>query len=141
VTYARTPDASRVVGDAATAAAIFAEHFDTPRQVQELLMGMYLDSRGRLLGVEALYRGTINGAMVGCRDVLRSALLLNAVSVLIAHLHPSGEPEPSAEDVTFTRRLVRAAEVVGVELHDHIVLGFGREGAMRFVSIRERGLM
>ena len=141
VTYVSPPSPTSVVTEASFAAEVFACHFDTTRQVQELLMAMFLDSRGRLIAVEALYRGTVNSALVGTRDVLRSALMLNAVSFVLAHLHPSGDPEPSAEDLVFTRKLVEAARQLEINLHDHLVLGVTAEGDVRFVSFRQRGLI
>jgi DNA repair protein RadC len=139
--YVTLPSPSSSVGEPAAAAAVFSQHFDTVVQAQELMMAMYVDSRIRCLAVEAVYRGTVNSATVGCRDMLRSALLLNAAGVILAHLHPSGDSSASAEDLTFTRRMIEAARIMGVEVHDHLILGFDTAGAVRFTSLRQRGLM
>lgn len=105
------------------------------RADQEVMGALYLDGRHRLILDAELYRGTINRASVEPRAILRRGLELHATGILLFHTHPSGDPAPSAEDLAFTRRLARAAEIVGLELVDHLVLGT----ADRFVSLRERG--
>lgn len=140
VSYLAPPSAAVAITDPAFAAEVFAQHFDTVHQPQELLMAMYLDSRSRLIGVESVYRGTIDSAMVATRDVMRSALLLNAAGFVLAHLHPSGDPEPSAEDMMFTTKVAESARQLGIELNDHLVLGVAA-GSVRFVSLRQRGLL
>lgn len=102
---------------------------------QEVMGALYLDGRHRLLGEEQLFRGTINRAAVEPRAILKQCLLRSASGVLIFHTHPSGDPTPSAEDLVFTRRMADAAEILGVQLVDHLVLGT----ASRWVSLRRRG--
>jgi DNA repair protein RadC len=105
-------------------------------QVQERLGAIYLDSRNRVLREREIYVGTLNSAMVSTRDVLRFALNDHAASLIVFHNHPSGCPEPSGEDLLFTRTLVAAGKVLGVEVLDHLILG-----ANRFVSLKQRGMM
>src|SRR5437660_1382623 len=76
--------------------------------VQERVGAIYLDSRNRVLREREIYVGTLNSAMVSTRDVLRFALDDHAASLIVFHNHPSGCPEPSAEDLLFTRKLVEA---------------------------------
>ncbi len=102
---------------------------------QEVLGGLYVDARRRLMGERELYRGTLDRAAVEPRAVLREALLSGAAGVILFHTHPSGDPSPSREDLAFTRRMERAGEVVGVQMVDHLVIGEGG----RFVSLKERG--
>lgn len=98
---------------------------------------LLLNARNRLLSnIPAIYRGTLDRAVVEPREILRRAILGKAASIILYHNHPSGEPTPSREDREFTRRLNSAAEAVGVRLLDHIVIG--REGC---VSFREAGLL
>ena len=105
------------------------------RRDQEIMGALFLDSRQRLMHEKELFRGTINRAAVEPRLVLKEGLLIGAAGVLLFHTHPSGDPAPSGEDLTFTRRLAKAAEVVGLHLVDHLILG----SANRWVSLRDRG--
>jgi DNA repair protein RadC len=102
---------------------------------QEMLGALFLDLRSRLIGERELFRGTLSRASVEPRAVLKQGLLLDAAAVLVFHTHPSGDPSPSKEDFEFTRRMLKAGEVVGVRLIDHLILG----GAGRWVSMRDRG--
>ena len=104
--------------------------------VQERVGAVYLDSRNRVLREREIYIGTLHSAMVSTRDVLRFALDDHAASLIVFHNHPSGCPDPSGEDLLFTRNLVEAGKVLGVEVLDHLILG-----ANRFVSLKQRGMM
>lgn len=101
---------------------------------REHFVALYLDARRRVIGQETVSVGTLTASLVHPREVFAPALQRRAATVVVAHNHPSGDPTPSAEDVALTRRLVRAGELLGVELLDHIVIG--RWG---FASIRELG--
>ena len=102
----------------------------------EVFAALFLDTRHRLIEFRELFRGTIDGASVRPREVVREALALNAAALIVAHNHPSGDPEPSAADVAITRRLRDALALVDVRLLDHIVVG-----GVAAVSMAERGLM
>ena len=104
------------------------------RRDQEVMGAFYLDTRGCLLAERELYRGTINRAAVEPREVLKEALLCGALSVILFHTHPSGDPTPSLEDLEFTRQLAAACEVVGVALTDHLIVGH----AGRWISLKQR---
>ena len=83
-----------------------------------------LGARRGLMGeAEVIYRGTLSCLMVEPRQVLKRALLRDAWGVILWHTHPSGNPDPSCQDRAFTARFARAAEIVGVRLVDHLVLG------------------
>jgi DNA repair protein RadC len=103
-------------------------------QRQEVFACLFLDARNRLLHFREMFHGTIDGASVHPREVVRAALEINAAALIVAHNHPSGEPEPSAADRAITQRLRQAAELVDVRLLDHFVVG-GTEA----VSFAERG--
>jgi DNA repair protein RadC len=90
---------------------------------QEVMGAVFLDARNRLLGDCELYRGTLHRAAVEPREILKECLLRGAAGVVLFHTHPSGDPSPSTEDMLFTRRMEGAAEVVGVALVDHLVIG------------------
>lgn len=104
---------------------------------QERTGALYLNARNRLLRDDPeIYRGTLDRAVVEPRELLKRALLSNAAALIVYHNHPSGDPSPSREDREFTRRLASAADLVGLRLLDHVVVG--REGC---VSFREAGLL
>ena len=87
---------------------------------------LFLDSRNKLIADEVQGHGTINHAPAYPREVVRRCLELHASAVILAHNHPSGEPTPSREDVALTAEIVRAAAVMGITVHDHIIVGKGK---------------
>lgn len=97
---------------------------------------LWLDNRHRILSCQRLFNGTVDGASVHCREVVKSALEVNAAAAILAHNHPSGVVEPSSADRNITQELRSALKLVGVRVLDHIVVGAG-EG----VSMAGRGLM
>lgn len=105
-------------------------------QRREQLVGLYLDTLGRLVGEETLAVGSLNVARAMPRDLLEPALRWHAAGFLLVHNHPSGDPEPSEDDLRFTRTVGRAAALMGVTLFDHVVVA--KEG---LVSLRGRGLV
>lgn len=102
---------------------------------QEVMGALYLDTRNRWLDETEIYRGTLSRAAVEPRAVLKEALLRDAAGIILFHTHPSGDPSPSAEDLAFTRRLAQSAELIGVRLVDHLILG----AQNAWTSLRERG--
>ena len=106
-------------------------HFD-----REVFACLFLNNRHQLVAFEILFYGTIDGATVHPREVVKRALAHNAAAVLAAHNHPSGVAEPSQADVSLTRRLRESLGLVDIRLLDHIVVG-GSET----VSFAERGLL
>lgn len=97
---------------------------------------LYLDNRNRVLAFEELFRGTVDGASVHPREVVRACLKHNAAAVIFAHNHPSGVAEPSAADQAITRELGQALRLVGVRVLDHLVIGHAEP-----VSMAARGLL
>ncbi len=102
----------------------------------EVFACLFLDQRHRVLRFEELFRGTIDGAAVYPREVVKRALALNAAALICAHNHPSGAADPSSADVALTARLREALALVEVRLLDHFVVGAGE-----CVSLAERGLL
>ena len=103
---------------------------------QEQLRVLLLDTRNRVLGQRVVYQGNVSSAVVRAAEVLRPAVLEAAPRLVVAHNHPSGDPDPSPEDAAVTRDLAAAARLLGIALLDHVVIG-----ADRAVSLRERGLL
>jgi len=102
----------------------------------EVFCCLYLDKRHRLIQCEELFRGTIDGASVHPREIVKLALQRNSAAVIIAHNHPSGVPEPSQADELITQRVKEALALVDIRLLDHIIIGDGSS-----VSLAERGLV
>jgi DNA repair protein RadC len=118
----------------------------TPEQVFQLLgarlLGrpkeefyvLALDARARLLGAANAIHGGVSHIPVHTADVFREAIILEAVSVILVHNHPSGEPRPSPQDVATTKAIVAAGAILGIEVIDHVIIGQGR-----FVSMKKEG--
>jgi DNA repair protein RadC len=102
----------------------------------EVFCCLYLDKRHRLIQFEELFRGTIDGASVHPREIVKLALQRNAAAVIVAHNHPSGVAEPSQADELITQRVKEALGLVDIRLLDHIIVGDGAS-----VSLAERGLV
>jgi DNA repair protein RadC len=97
---------------------------------------LFLDTRNRLIADEVQSRGSISHAPAYPREVVRRCLELHASAVILAHNHPSGEPAPSREDVAMTADIQRAAQTMGIAVHDHIIIGRSRN-----VSFRQEKLL
>jgi DNA repair protein RadC len=106
---------------------------DTPH---ELFCCLHLDNRHRLIAFDELFRGTIDGASVHPREVVKQALARNAAAVILAHNHPSGVAEPSQADELVTRRLREALQLVDIRVLDHMIVA--DNGCLSFA---ERGLI
>ncbi len=102
----------------------------------EVFACLYLDNRHRVLAFEELFRGTIDGASVHAREVVRACMRHNAAAVIFAHNHPSGVAEPSRADRDLTLHLRDALRMIDVRVLDHIVVGSGQP-----VSLASRGLL
>ena len=95
-----------------------------------------LDVRHRLKHEAVVSVGCLTSSLVHPREVFQEAVVCRAAALVLFHNHPSGDPEPSAEDVSLTRRLAAAGELMGIEVLDHVVLGAGR-----YVSLKQRGIL
>jgi DNA repair protein RadC len=105
-------------------------------QPREVFAVLFLDSQNRLIAYEELFFGTIDGASIYPREVVRRALAHNCASVILSHNHPSGVAEPSQADCRITRRLQESLELIDVRVIDHMVVG---DSAV--ISFAERGLL
>lgn len=102
----------------------------------EVFLALFLDSQHRLITSEELFQGTINGASVYPREIVKKVLYHNAAAVIFAHNHPSGVAEPSDADMNITARLIHALDLIDVKVLDHFVVG-----DQEIVSFAERGLL
>lgn len=103
---------------------------------KEVFKVVYLNSQNQIIETEDLFHGTVNSSAVIPREIVESTLKHNAVSLIFAHNHPSGNPEPSKSDIELTRDLVYAANTVQIKVLDHIIIGNNR-----YYSFAGRGLI
>ncbi len=104
--------------------------------VQEELWVFPLNSVNRILEPKQITKGILNSSLAHPRECFREAISQSAAAVIFVHNHPSGNPEPSQDDLAITKQLVEAGKIIGIAVHDHIIIA-----ADRFVSFAERGLM
>lgn len=102
---------------------------------QEQLRVVLLDTKHRILGTRTVYQGSVNQAQVRVGEIYRDAVRQNATAIVAVHNHPSGDPTPSAADVSLTVEIVRAGEMLDIDLLDHLIIGQGR-----WISLRRLGL-
>lgn len=125
---------------------------DTPDRVADLLREdnrfyeverfqvVLLNTRRRLIRVEQISQGTLDTILVHPREVFKAAIAANAAALVLVHNHPSGDPTPSEADIKVTRDLIRAGQVLKIEVLDHVILGRRTEQRARdYVSLRELG--
>lgn len=118
-------------GDAAAYAMTRLRH-----EQKEHFEIILLNVRNQIMSMQLISIGSLTASVVHPREVFKAAVQGTAASIILVHNHPSGDPEPSKEDISITRRLVRAGEIMGIPVLDHIVIGDGR-----YVSIKEEGFM
>lgn len=119
-----------------------------PEDVSALLMGdlrnldreyflvLLLNTKNQVLAKETVSIGTLSSSMVHPRELFKVAVRRSAAAVILAHNHPSGDPTPSQEDITITKRLIEAGEILGIDVLDHIIIGDNR-----FTSLKSKGLI
>ena len=125
---------------------------DTPDRIADLLREpnrvytvetfqvVFLNTRRRSMGIQNLSQGTLDTILVHPREVFFAAILKRASAIVLAHNHPSGDPTPSEADIKFTRDLIRAGQLLKIEVLDHVILGRRTEERPKdFVSLRELG--
>jgi DNA repair protein RadC len=120
----------------------------SPRAVAELLLPQYgnrtveqfgvvlLDTKRRVLRITVVSVGTLDSSIVHPREIFREATAAGAAALVLFHNHPSGDPEPSSEDVQLTRRLMAAGLLMGIDVIDHVILA-----DVRYCSLREKGFI
>ena len=103
---------------------------------REVFLVMCLNTKNEVIAVHRAHVGSINASIVHPREVLKSAILNNAASIIVSHNHPSGNPSPSVEDLDVTERLAKACEIVGIDLLDHLIV---TPNEYKYVSLKEKG--
>ncbi|REK71495.1 RadC family protein [Paenibacillus paeoniae] len=103
---------------------------------QEQFVCLFLNTKNGVVAKEVISIGSLNACIVHPREVFRPAIKRSYASIICAHNHPSGNPDPSQEDIAITQRLVESGNIIGIELLDHVVIGSGT-----YVSLTERGVI
>jgi DNA repair protein RadC len=125
---------------------------DTPERVADFLREtnrvytvenfqvVFLNTRRRLIAVENISQGTLDTILVHAREVFAPAIARHAAAIILAHNHPSGDPTPSEADIKVTRDLIRAGQLLKIEVLDHVILGRRTEERLKdYASLRELG--
>lgn len=103
---------------------------------KEQFRGLYLNSRNKLIHDEVVSIGTLTANLVHPREVFQPAIEFLAAAIILVHNHPSGDPEPSEDDIKVTKQLIEVSKIMGFDILDHIVVGKGR-----YVSMRDRKII
>ncbi len=103
---------------------------------QEHFCALFLNTKNGIIGLRTIHVGTVSMSVVGAREVFREAVRMGASSIIVVHNHPSGDPEPSPEDITATQTLKEAGAILDVPVLDHIIIGHNR-----YVSFKEKRLI
>ena len=107
--------------------------YDTER---EHLFLFCLDTKNQIKSMDVISIGTINANIVHPREIFYAAIANRSASIILAHNHPSGDPTPSKEDIAVTEKLMKAGEILGIDVLDHIILGENR-----YISLKDEGLV
>ena len=105
------------------------------KETKEHFLSLHLDGKNKLVCIDHISAGSLSASIVHPREVFKSVLLSSASSLILVHNHPSGDPTPSREDLDITRRLKESADLLGIRLLDHVIIGD------RCLSFADRGLL
>lgn len=111
-------------------------HVDQGPMIVEEVRVLHLNARNMLIRDEVMAKGSVSEAPIYVREVMRRALDIGSAAIILVHNHPSGDPTPSKQDIAITREIAQAGRLLGVQLHDHLIVGAGRH-----VSLRAEGLI
>lgn len=129
------PDLVSVIRSPEDAAAVGKGFMRIHENPEEYMYMICMNTKNRIIGVFEISHGNVNSSIVGVREIFQKALLANAVSILLMHNHPSGDPTPSREDIEVTRRICEAGRILGIQVLDHIIIGD------QYSSLKEKGHM
>jgi DNA repair protein RadC len=105
---------------------------------REHFVVLMLDQKNKIIGIHTVSIGSLSASVVHPREVFKPAILSNAANILLAHNHPSGQPQPSQEDRVLTVRLVAAGKLLGISVLDHVIIG---DGTSAYFSFADEGLL
>jgi len=107
-----------------------------PLEDREVFVAVLMDARNQVLGINTVSIGSLSASIVHPREVFKAAILMNAANIILAHNHPSGDPSPSKDDIEITRRLIKAGEILGIEVLDQLILT-----PSGHISFKDKGLL
>ncbi len=93
---------------------------------KEFFMALYLNTKNGVIKQEVISIGSLNANIVHPREIFKTACMISASSIIVAHNHPSGDPSPSREDIDLTKKLSEAGKMMGIELLDHVIIGYDK---------------
>lgn len=108
---------------------------------KEKLYVIILNIKNKVIGYSLVSMGSLTASIVHPREVLKPAILASAASIIIIHNHPSGDPEPSLDDIEITKRISKSCAIMGINLLDHIILGFEADEFKGYYSFKQKGLI
>lgn len=129
------PDLSYIIRSPEDVVQIGKTFMHIHEEPEEYMYMICMNTKNKVIGVFEISHGNVNSSIVGTREIFQKALLANAVSIILMHNHPSGDPSPSREDIEVTRRIVGAGKILGVQVLDHIIIGD------QYSSLKEKGHM
>jgi len=127
-------DGKPVFSSSHTLYSYFAPRFKNLKK--EIFISVLLDAKNRLLREHKISEGTLTNSLIHPREAFKEAVKESAASVIFVHNHPSGDPEPSKDDITITERLKNAGNIIGIQVLDHVIIGDGK-----YVSLKEKGIL
>ena len=127
-------DGKPVFSSSHTLYSYFAPRFKNLKK--EIFISVLLDAKNRLLREHKISEGTLTNSLIHPREAFKEAVKESAASVIFVHNHPSGDPEPSKDDITITERLKNAGNIIGIQVLDHVIIGDGK-----CVSLKEKGIL
>lgn len=101
---------------------------------QEIVMALFLNTKNQIIKKETIFMGSLNSSVAHPREIYKAAIKYSSARIIIAHNHPSGDPEPSEADLSFTKRMSEAGKLIGIELLDHFIIGEDS-----YISLKELG--
>ncbi len=129
-----SPDGNTVFSSSRAVYTYFAPRFKNLKK--EAFLSLLLDTKNRLIKEAAVTEGTLTNSLIHPREAFREAVRESAASVIFVHNHPSGDPEPSRDDIAVTERLKATGEIIGIKVLDHVIVGDGK-----YASLKERGFL
>lgn len=129
------PDLSYAIKSPEDAVNVGKSFMHIHEEPEEYMYMICMNTKNKIIGIFEISHGSVNASIASPREIFQKALLANAVSIILLHNHPSGDPTPSREDIEVTKRINDAGKIVGVQLLDHIIIGD------KYRSLKEKGYM
>jgi DNA repair protein RadC len=130
-------DLERKVTNPESAKNVFVDVLDLDKRTEEVFAIIILDVQSQITGVFEVSIGNLSSSLVSPREVFKRAILQNAAAILLGHNHPSSIPDPSSDDIQVTKKLIKAGEIIGIKVMDHIIVG----SKDNYVSMKERNVI